>query len=149
MVELEQEELEQRQRETMEQMLLRSPNRSSKTTDPIDFFGAIRNLVETHIPPEDIEKYTPVRDHPLHPGAFDAYMEAAAREQDEGASESDEDVVVSALQQQQQKIVQDNEQDCDLRAENRVLRERVAELELALHQAQESSHRMVSPTFFF
>ena len=139
MVELEQEELEQRQRATMEQMLLTSPNRSSKAADPIDFFGAIRNLVETNIPAEDIERYTPVRDHPLHPGAFDAYMEAAAREQEEGASDSSDEDVVSA---QQHKIVQ--EQESDLRAENRFLQERVSELELALQQAQESAHLNVS-----
>lgn len=147
MVELEQEELEQRQRATMEQMLLVSPNRCSKAAaaDPIiDFFGAIRNLVETNIPAEDIVRYTPARDHPLHAGAFDAY-ETVARKQEEGTSDIVEDVDVSA-----QKIVQD--QDSDLRAENRFLRERVSGLELALQQSQESAHRNVSLSwecFFF
>lgn len=149
MVELEQEELERQQRqqrEMMEHMLLTSPTLASskQTNDPIDFFGAIRNLVETNIPPEDIEKYTPVRDHPLHPGAFDAYMEAAARERAEGASDSEEDVHVPA-----QKIVQEHK-DSDLRAENRFLRERLSEVEIALQQSQEHSHRLVSLscTFF-
>lgn len=149
MVELEQEELEQRQRETLEQMLLSSPNRGSSkaTNDPIDFFGAIRNLVETNIPPEDIEKYTPVRDHPLHPGAFDAYMEAAARAAEEGASDSDEDASAShkmKIVQDQQEQDYDHDHDHDLRAENSLHRERLSEVELALQQAQEHSHRLVS-----
>lgn len=140
MVDLEQAELEQRQRATMERMLLGSPTRSQRTNDPIDFFGAIRNLVETNVTPEDIEKYTPVRDHPLHPGAFDAYLEAAAREQEQGASDSEEELAGH-------KIVEDQERDGDLRAENRFLRGKVSELELALQQAQELSHRLVSVFF--
>lgn len=136
MVGLEQELLEQRQQETM---LLASPNRSTavvKTNDPIDFFGAIRKLVETSIPPEEIEKYTPVRDHPLHPGAFDAYLGTAAREESAPASDSEDNVFA-------QKIVPEGDPDQDLRDENRFLQERLSELELALQQAQEHSHRLV------
>eukprot|EP00903_Cladosiphon_okamuranus_P005875 g5811.t1 len=148
MVELEQEELERQQRqqrEMMEQMLLTSPIRSSgkkKANDPIDFFGAIRNLVETNISPEDIEKYTPVRDHPLHPGAFDAYIEAAACEREDGTSDSEEDVRVSASAQ---KIVREHQDSSDdLRAENRLLRERLSEVEISLQQCQDHSHRLLS-----
>lgn len=117
MVELEQDQ-------EMEDMLLGSP------ADALDFFGAIRDLVETKIPPEELRKHAPRRELGDTFGAAE-FPSAASGSSSSGGGKDDAAA---------EKIVQD----CQLRAENLFLRGRVSELELALQDAQETSHRLVS-----
>ncbi len=120
MVELEQDQ-------EMEDMLLGSP------ADSLDFFGAIRDLVETKITPEDLRKHAPRREYGDAFGAAEFPPPAANGGGGSSVGSGKDDAAA-------EKIVQD----CQLRAENLFLRGRVSELELALQDSQETSHRLVS-----
>lgn len=92
--------------------------------DALDFFGTIRNLVEQSIQPEDLQKYASHREQ----GEF---LTVNSNAGGGGGSRS-------GASSPQHLIVE------QLRRENGALRGKVWELELALQESQENSHRLVS-----
>lgn len=85
------------------------------STDPLDFFGAIRELVEQSIPQHDIKRYAPSRQNQQRKWAVDAAPPAAVGKGGESGLRG----IVTQLE-----------------GENGVLRDRVAELERSLRKAQ-------------
>lgn len=121
--------------------------------DPLDFFGAIRNLVESNIPAEDLRKYaTPRREQKDVLSAFFARSSHQQRQQQPppkatefasgypSAQSNDGSSQQQQQQQQQTMVVGENRH---LAAENNLLRGKISELEVALQQAQDRSHQMV------
>lgn len=89
-------------------------------TDPLDFFGAIANLVEQSISPKDIDNYA---------------SSTRQRRVDFPSS-----ITSSSSLSQDEAVV------TELKTENSHLRGRVPELERALDQVKERSGQMVSTT---